>query len=441
MVNLNVNSHSDKQITKLLHWYRHREFFLKHLLITFIILLVLAGVLFQPVGDVLTLLKLTRAGRYLVLFQNNAEIRGAGGFLGSFAVVDLEGRKLKRYYFESNIYKKDNEFTKTNKYPLPSYFQQGLGEGFPMALRDVNYFADFRDSAKEIEKFYHLEYGDKIDGIIAINASAIADLLKITGPISVSSSDKIITAENFFNLLQKEIQFTYFKEQQNKSVNEPKTILKEMTDPLISKVATISPIKLYTYFRRTIKDKNIMFWFKDNREELVEKRNWTHKIDPYVGESIFISNNNIGGEKTSLFINEELSIIGSQKTNRDRILTYSREYPVTINQFNSDKVNKNYSRIFLPENTVVNRVSVNNIVLEDQDIGLEFEHGKVAVGFWTTVAPGKTTVAQVYYTLPISLKNGKIMYQKQPGADIQKLKIYFGDKRYFEGKVKSDKLV
>ena len=33
--------------------------------------------------------------RYLLVFQNNAEMRASGGFIGSFALVDLAGGKIK----------------------------------------------------------------------------------------------------------------------------------------------------------------------------------------------------------------------------------------------------------------------------------------------------------------------------------------------------------
>lgn len=39
--------------------------------------------------DRLSLLKLARPARYLVLFQNPRELRSTGGFLGSFAEIEL----------------------------------------------------------------------------------------------------------------------------------------------------------------------------------------------------------------------------------------------------------------------------------------------------------------------------------------------------------------
>jgi len=50
---------------------------------------------------VLQIFKLS--GKYLILFQNNSELRPSGGFIGSFAVANLENGSIIDIYYDTNI--------------------------------------------------------------------------------------------------------------------------------------------------------------------------------------------------------------------------------------------------------------------------------------------------------------------------------------------------
>ena len=78
--------------------------------------LTVAGVWAQPilaalpmnVTDKLALARLAKPGVYLVLFQNQRELRPTGGFLGSFAEVEMGwGGHIKSIQVETNIYNRD----------------------------------------------------------------------------------------------------------------------------------------------------------------------------------------------------------------------------------------------------------------------------------------------------------------------------------------------
>ena len=66
------------------------------------------------------ILKIFKEGRYLVLFQNNAEMRPTGGFLGSFAVVTFDDYKIADIDFNTNIYKLDNAYAASNTVVPPA---------------------------------------------------------------------------------------------------------------------------------------------------------------------------------------------------------------------------------------------------------------------------------------------------------------------------------
>ena len=53
-------------------------------------------------------------GKYLILFQNNTELRPSGGFIGSFAEADFKKGAIQNYSFETNIYKRDKTYSQQN---------------------------------------------------------------------------------------------------------------------------------------------------------------------------------------------------------------------------------------------------------------------------------------------------------------------------------------
>src|SRR6185369_1329992 len=82
-----------------------------------------------------SLLGQDRNRRYLLLFLNNTELRPGGGFIGSFASFILKKGDIDQFNVQTNIYKQDNAFAKTNHIDAP-YPLNSLSDGWYM--RDAN---------------------------------------------------------------------------------------------------------------------------------------------------------------------------------------------------------------------------------------------------------------------------------------------------------------
>lgn len=411
------------------------------LVIAALILIVLGGIFYLPFKTLYSFSKLIKTGTYLVLFQNNAELRGGGGFLGSFAVVNLQGQHLKSYYFEANIYKKDNVFTNQNKVPLPDYFYKVFDPKASLALRDANYPADFAKAAENVSHFYQLEYGQPVNGVIAIDASLLKNLLVLTGPVKIENQNTTVDSNNFFNLVQEQVDKNYFLSETNLDVNEPKNILKEMVDPLLKKVQTVSPIRLYNFATRQIATKHLLFWFPDtSRQQLVENNRWAGRIEPSNKESIFVSNNNIGGEKSSLSVSQSLLLEGPSQKSSNRTLTITRHHNGGTD-YAANKENKNYLKAFLPLGSSVNDVSLNNSLVKTNDLTISEESSRLVVGLWANTPLNQTTTVKINYSLPKSLDTNHILYQKQPGVIKEDVEIIFDDRIYFKGSLDRDRLI
>ena len=156
---------------------------------------------FLPIKDELdTLLKVSPAligvdqpKKYLIAFQNSAEARGTGGILGAYAIVESNKGSLKVIETGSNepLYGSSLE-----KIPIdvPDEYRRLYGEN-PAILQNSNLSPHFPYGAEIWLALWKKEFGQTLDGVIAIDPTALSYILRSTGPITLDSGEKI-TSEN-----------------------------------------------------------------------------------------------------------------------------------------------------------------------------------------------------------------------------------------------------
>lgn len=384
----------------------------------------------------LNILKLFGNGKYLVLLQNNAEMRPSGGFIGSFAVVTLSGFQVKNIDFNSNIYKLDQAYMSQHVIAPPKPITT-VSEKW--TLHDANFTVSFPDSAKTIEWFYNQETGDNVDGVIAVNASVARDLLTMTGPITLNGYNTTITSDNFFTTLTTQIEQTYFQTSANRDLNEPKSILKDLMPVLVQKTLAQNKTELLRKLISEIKEKQILFYSNDsNIENSILAENWGGEVQTTNGDYLAINNANLGGGKSSLNIKESLSYkVTKADKNQVGNLTITRTHGGT--NVWPDGVNKNYMRVLVP-----NGASIITASLNDKDITSTIatgdEAGKTYFALWTQTVPGTSDVINLQYNLPqsISTSNYQLLVQKQPGNLGDPLIVRYSDQLLFDGTLNQD---
>ncbi len=118
---------------------------------------------------------------YVVLGQNEQEIRANGGYTGTMGVVVIERGRLVSSEYRSSV-----EFDPPklpNRRP-PQSLSQSMGAGLWM-VRDAAWDPDFPVSAERVLQFLKEDQGIEADGVIAVNTPMIQLLLRATGPVTV----------------------------------------------------------------------------------------------------------------------------------------------------------------------------------------------------------------------------------------------------------------
>lgn len=136
--------------------------------------------------------------RYLVVAQNNAEMRDQGAVL-SYVVVSFDRGRLVR---EKQGSVADLSLSAPTATPVPPGTQEVFGPISPtQTWQSVNATADFAFSGRAMADMYRQASGQPVDGVIALDVPALAGLLSTVGPVSIEGVAEEVNAANVGRLL------------------------------------------------------------------------------------------------------------------------------------------------------------------------------------------------------------------------------------------------
>lgn len=427
----------------------------KAVLTTLIVILILWGgaqvfsaLPFNSIEENLSLLKLFKPGQYLVLFQNNAELRPTGGFMGSFADIDLGLGKISNVDFETNIYKRDKMFGYKVKLEPPEPIREFNKEDL-WHMRDSNWSVDFPEAAQTIAWFYNQEGGREVDGVFAIDTTFITDILRLVGPIEMPEYNTTITADNFLSVVQYKVEIEYFQNPDNVEKNEPKSILKDMYPRILEKIKKADKKILGQIVLDNLKSKHILLYFRDgDSEKQVLEKNWGGGVVKTGGDYLAVNSANLTfsdkfaglGAKSSLNISENIEL-NTEMTGDGEVIN---NLEVTRTHKGDgvwpDGNNDSFVRVFVPDGAALLDAQLGNKSVLNQ-IRLSREAGKTVFGAWVRLKPGDSKTLTLSYKLPFKLQkldDYSLLVQKQPGTLPSGLNISLNGQQKFNGLLDGD---
>lgn len=145
------------------------------------------------------------ARNYLVLFQNNAELRATGGIPGALALLHVENGRLS---LAAQASSHDFPHYKQPVLDLPVTTRGLYGGITGEYIQDVTLTPQFALSARLAREMWKRHYGIEVDGVISIDPVALSYLLKATGPIALPTGDQL-SSDNAVKLLLSEVYARY----------------------------------------------------------------------------------------------------------------------------------------------------------------------------------------------------------------------------------------
>jgi len=235
---------------------------------------------------------------YMILLQNNHEIRATGGFIGSYILLDLNDGEITKFELK-DVYEADGQF---HEKVTPPNGLHKITENWRM--RDANYSPDFSTSAEQVMWFLEHEKGPTVDTVIAINQRVVENLLAKIGEVELPGTDEKITAENFSWI------FSYLIEAKLADSNSPKQFLMDFSPVFKEKLLQPQNIpEILEVLQDSIERKDLMAYSADfETAMLIERFGLNGKISSIdeTFDYLQVVNTSVGGNKSDGFIDQTL---------------------------------------------------------------------------------------------------------------------------------------
>lgn len=369
---------------------------------------------------------------YLLLFQNNTELRPTGGFIGTYGIVRIRNGNIISLTID-DAYNLDRSVPAKSRPPAPKPLQDYLGQPY-WFFRDVSWSPDFPETAERAIRFYREEGGTaRPHGVIALTTQPVVDLLQITGPVRVGKRE--FAADTVVAVLQSAVERDYYQEGIPES--ERKAIVGDLSTALMMRLNTLSPYELRDVaklIRRNLDEKHILLYDTDSAvERLVVARNWDGGVRRVNGDYVLVVETNLGSLKTDPVVARSIDYAVSIRSDGKYVATARVTYR-HAGTFNWKTTRlRNYVRIYTPEGSrLVNwsGFTGNGSRQPTAPLSTAVELNKTVFAGFVSIEPGETRTISVSYLLPdrvVRTVDGISTYslymQKQPGASTHTMRI------------------
>jgi len=364
---------------------------------------------------------------YLILLQNDAELRPTGGFISSFGELTFKSG-LPVSFVVKDVFALDDEPTMTYSeppYPMGELLKNEFYKGY--SFRDANWSPDFPTAAKELSTMYKKIYPKKnISGVVALNFHFIEEIMKLYGPMSING--KPISSETLFSTLQYEQ--NNIDRHDKESLKNRKSFLKEMLSPLMANVTfNLGKWRELTALTfHAFAEKDLMFYTDaSDLQRLFEEKQMANIFPkPSDNSDIFaVVLSNLGGMKSDRYIQRDISytvkmieegdLSGKEHLQGQYVLhlTHMGGYNAPLSHDY-----KGYARIYLPKDTTITN--------EPKDAKVFSELGYTVVGIPLAMPAGGEQIIQLTTALPDRvLKNESYTIQTYGQSGLENTHTHF----------------
>ncbi|MFC1625540.1 DUF4012 domain-containing protein [Patescibacteria group bacterium] len=371
---------------------------------------------------------------YLVLFQNDKELRPTGGFMTAYAIMDVDKAKFEPVSSD-DIYHLDAIYEPSIPAPDPivKYLKGPYILSPNLRLRDMNWSPDFPTSMKMFTEAASETGIKSVDGIIAVDTDLLVNLLDVIGPIGVPGfgnfSTEIVPECNCPQVIY---ELESFADVEGPIVWDPvsgeivykppnsdnrKRIIGPLMNSILANAMGQPKEKLGALFEagfKSINEKHVLLYIQDKGvQKAVEDFGIGGKIVDSAGDDYLqINDANLGGRKSNLYVTQEVSqeINVAKDGSVEKTLTITYNNPEKYDGW-LNSVLPNWLRVYVPQGSTL--IAVEG--LEDKSEPYD-DLGKTVFAGYFSLRPEGVSKVTVKYKLPMKFNEDYSLYvQKQPG--------------------------
>ncbi len=367
---------------------------------------------------------------YLVLFQNNMELRPTGGFIGSFALATFNSGGLGEISVQ-DVYSADGQLKGHVEPPMPINKYLKEANWF---LRDSNWDMNFPVSAERAEWFLDKEIDVAVDGVIAIDLNVIKDVLEMVGPVYLNDYQTQVSYENFYEKIQSEVEGNFFPGSIKKA-GFITALSRELINTLVLNKEN-NKVKLAKILYNNLEKRHIQIYLHNNLvKEALGNLNWdgAFSFPSCVGncysDTLGVVEANLGVNKANYYIEREYNLSVDLKEGAV-VKNLSINYKNNANLAMGEKgIYKNYFRLIVPPDSTVESIKVGEAYTPPDE---EMVSGRKEIGFYFELSPGQTKTVNIKWQNSQFLKfnaTGQylIYIRKQAGVPSEPITVLFNN--------------
>lgn len=367
---------------------------------------------------------------YIILLQNETELRPTGGFVGSYALLSFQGGKIINFEIKDT----GEVSNKTGGQMEPPWEIKTFLNENNWYLRDANWKADFVKASGDTQWFLEKETSKKVDGVMSINLAVAKSMLEVIGEIYIPEFKEKINGDNVYEQAEFYKETKFFPGSVQK-ISFFEGLGKQLFEEIKNLKMEKSWLMISTFF--DLLEKNEIQIALNNKDSAKKINNlgWDGKI--YEGKCVkencvtdywYLVEANLGVNKANYFIKKGIEEVTEiTKMSLNRIIRVNYENTAKNNNWPGGDY-KNYVRIYLPKDITLSQISVSDgydtsikKIYGNNEITIKEVSGKQEIGFLVTVPVTKKRILEIKYETSFDFGGGKELtymkyIQKQSGS-------------------------
>ena len=378
---------------------------------------------------------------YLIVFQNDKELRPTGGFMTGYSLMKVKKGKMEPVTSD-DIYNLDKRYKAHIEAPKPfrDHIKQPYSANSNWRLRDMNWSPDFKEAMDLFLTEAKTAKLRDVDGVIAVDTNFLVSVLEITGQIGVPEQGNFSAEiDKRCDCPQVIYELESYADVEKAIVWDPNTgkiVFGEIVDnrkailgPLVNSVvsnALAQPKEkvpsLFNAFLSNVQQKHIMFYmFDDKTQKAVEAFNIAGRIRETEGDYLTIVDANLGGRKSNLYVTQEVEdkiSVSGDKIRHELVITYKnpQKHDGWLNS-----VLPNYMRVYVPKGSKL--IDGSGVI---GDIETAEDLGKAVFQGFFELRPEGVVKVNLTYEVPKKGEGYRYLIQQQPGKLPGHYSIKFG---------------
>lgn len=364
---------------------------------------------------------------YLILFENNMELRPTGGFIGSYGLLTFDEGRLSDFTI-SDVYSADGQLNGHVEPPSP--IKKYLGEA-NWWLRDSNWDPDFPTSAKRAEWFLDKEMDKTVDGVVSIDLFPVKDFLKISGPIYLQDYNMQITSDNLYEKVQSEVQDNFFPGTYKKA-----SFLTALSRSILGKLNSLSSrenSQVLELLYKGLNERHVQVFLHDGDfQRAMSNLGWDGSVfvptcsGNCYSDLVGVVEANVGVNKSNYFVKRSADVaVSIDGKNIQKTLTLTLQNSANPSLGVSGRY-KSYIRLLVPQGASgIN--TMENFGQNTQKLSPDITDakGRMEIGIITEVLAGesKKVVFSWENTANTPIDQYSLYFRKQAGVDNFPVKI------------------